>query len=180
MDADIVERMREEEADLVRKLQAVRDFLTVYGGQPKVTAKATVSSTPRADSGGRPKVEIDSFTAQTRTSVVLALQALTANTGLMKTSELVQFVEAMGHTINGDNKVNALGALLARSADVIGHGKSGWELADREKALQIVSNYTPKRNEAPAGNAWGASEADGEGGRTPDPSPVHPRPWHRA
>jgi hypothetical protein len=148
MDADIVERMRSEEADLVRKLQAVRDFLAAYGEAPKGSPGLT-RPTPRSDAGGRPKVEIDSFTAQTRTSVVLAIQALTLTPGLMKTSELVQVVEAMGHTINGENKVNALGALLSRSVDVIGHGKSGWELADREKALRIVSNYAPKRNEAP-------------------------------
>lgn len=146
MDADIVKRMRDEEADLVRKLQAVRDFLTVYGGGITQPAKQVSAKT---ESGGRPKAEIDSFTMQTRNSVVLALQALTVAPGLMKTSELVQFIESMGHTINGDNKVNALGALLARSADVIGHGKSGWELADREKAIQIVANYAPKRNAAP-------------------------------
>lgn len=159
MDADIVKRMREEEADLVRKLQAVRDFLTVYGGAPQAVARATVSA--KADIGGRPKAEIDSFTSQTRLSVVLALQALTTTPGLMKTSELVQFIESMGHTINGDNKVNALGALLSRSADVIGHGKSGWELADREKALEIVAHYAPKRTEASDVSPSRASESEG-------------------
>lgn len=159
MDADIVNRMRAEEADLVRKLQAVRDFLTVYGEAPLNAARTTAAG-PKADTGGRPKAEIDSFTAQTRTSVVLALQALTTNPGLMKTSELVQFIESMGHTINGDNKVNALGALLARSADVKGHGKSGWELADPEKALRIVASFAPKRNEAPDVSPSGASESE--------------------
>lgn len=159
MDADIVRRMREEEADLVRKLQAVRDFLAAYGEAP-ITRPQPAAGRARAEGGTRPKVEIDSFTAQTRNSVVLAIQALTTTTGLMKTSELVQYVEAMGHTISGENKVNALGALLSRSADLIGHGKSGWELADREKALEIVNNYAPKRNEAPDAPTPRASESE--------------------
>lgn len=178
MDADIVKRMRAEEADLVRKLQAVRDFLSAYGEAPREPVTSRVAAS--AESGARPKVGIDSFTAQTRLSVVLAMKALMSTNGLMKTSELVQAIEAMGHTVNGDNKVNALGALLSRSVDLIGHGKSGWELADRERALEIVSHYAPKENEAPASIARGASETDGEGGRTPDPSPVNPLSWHRA
>ena len=178
MDADIVKRMRAEEADLVRKLQAVRDFLSAYGEAPREAATGRVVAS--AESGARPKVSIDSFTAQTRPSVVLAMKALMSTHGLMKTSELVQAIEAMGHTVNGDNKVNALGALLSRSADLIGHGKSGWELADRERALEIVSHYAPKENEAPPAMLVRASEADGEGGRTPDPSSVNPPPWHRA
>lgn len=178
MDADIVERMRAEEADLVRKLQAVRDFLSAYGEAPREAPVSRVLARP--EPGARPKVSIDSFTAQTRPSVVLAMKALMSSSGLLKTSELVQAIEAMGHTVNGDNKVNALGALLSRSADLIGHGKSGWQLADRERALEIVSHYAPKENEAPASNAGGASEADGEGGRTPDPSSVTPPPWHGA
>lgn len=176
MDADIVKRMRDEEADLSRKLQAVRDFLSVYGESPQVPASRPVVGS-RSESGARPKVEIDAFTKQTRTSVVLALQALTTTTSLMKTSELVRIIEAQGYTINGDNKINALGALLSRSADVIGHGKSGWELADREKALQIVSSYAPKRNEALPATPESASEADGEGGGTPAPSSVNPLAW---
>ena len=179
MDADIVARMRGEEADLSRKLQAVRDFLAAYGEAPSSPSRMAATG-PRAEAGTRPKVNISSFTAQTRTSVVLSMMALTMNDGLMKTSELVEFVESMGHQISGENKVNALGALLARSVDLIGHGKSGWELADREKALEIVSQYAPKRNEAPTGDAGGASEADGESGRTPEPSPVNPPPWQRA
>lgn len=179
MDADIVARMRSEEADLARKLQAVRDFLAAYGEAPASSPRQSVVSL-RGDSGSRPKVAIDSFTAQTKTSVVLSIMALTQSDGLMKTSELVEFVEARGHQISGENKVNALGALLARSADVIGHGKSGWELADRERALEIVNHYAPKRTEASPAKPEDASEVDGEGAATPNPSQVNPHPWHGA
>lgn len=179
MDADIVARMRSEEADLARKLQAVRDFLAAYGEAPANPSRQSTAGL-RVEPGSRPKVGIDSFTAQTRTSVVLSMMALTQTNGLMKTSELVEFVESMGHQISGENKVNALGALLARSADLIGHGKSGWELADRERALEIVNHYAPKRNEASPVKPEDASEVDGEGGSTPDPSQFNPHQWRGA
>lgn len=35
--------------------------------------------------------------------------------------------------MRGENKVNALSALLARSSRFIGHGRSGWELASSQK-----------------------------------------------
>src|SRR5690606_10300635 len=98
------------------------------------------------------------------------MQALTVNPGLMKTRELVEFVEAMGHEISGQNKVNALGALLARSADIVGHGKSGWSLADREKALAIVNEYGPKENEPSSGSAVGSDTGERE-------VRTFPKPW---
>lgn len=179
MDAGIVQRMRDEEADLARKLRAVRDFLAAYGEAPKEPTVIGPDS-PKGEPAGREKVEITSFTAQTRRSVVLAMQALTTTNSLMKTRDLVAFIEAMGHEISGQNKVNALGALLARSVDIVGHGKSGWSLADREKALAIVSQYAPKENEAPPATPARASEADEEGVAAPAPSPVIPPPWQRA
>ena len=146
VDSDIVERMRAEEADLTRKLVAVRGFLAAYGEGPMEAPVSTRSfenvpaapRPPKRDTSGRSKVGIDSFTQQSRISVLVSMLAMTTSTQLMKTKQLVEFVEAMGHTVSGDNKVNALGALLSRSADIISHGKSGWELADREKALQLI------------------------------------------
>jgi len=148
MNADIVQQMRREEADLARKLQAVRAFLAAYGEAPEEPKL----SAPRAgeEISSREKVEITSFTEQTRRSVVLAMQAMTVSPGLVKTRDLVKHIEAMGHAVSGKNPVNALGALLARSADVVGHGKSGWSLVDREKAIAIIQKYGPTENEAPA------------------------------
>jgi hypothetical protein len=149
MDSDIVQRMRAEEADLVRKLSAVRGFLAAYGEGPvdgPVAVQEQSSPNPqkptaKREPGARPKVEIDSFTEQSRISVLLSMMAMTTTKHLMKTKQLVEFVEAMGHTVSGDNKVNALGALLSRSVDIISHGKSGWELVDREKALQLLEQH---------------------------------------
>ncbi|WP_066114610.1 MULTISPECIES: hypothetical protein [Sphingomonadales] len=171
MDNDIVAKMRAEEADLTRKLKAVRDFLAAYGETPSAEANSPVRGS-RPQSVGREKVEITSFTEQTRRSVVLAMQAMTTTNALMKTKDLVAFVEAMGHTITGQNKVNALGALLARSIDIQGHGKSGWSLVNRDRALEIVSKYVLQENEPVSNDATG-SDAGGWGAPTPSPSLVH-------
>jgi len=109
------------------------------------------------------------------------MQAMAANGTLTKTRDLVTFIEAAGHDISGENKVNALGALLARSADIVGHGKSGWELADREKALAIINRYlVPKENEASPAQPEDASEAGDAGVQPPSAPPVISPPWQRA
>lgn len=183
MNADIVKQMRAEEADLVRKLQAVRDFLAAYGEAPNDSGGS--AQTPRSQSASsqpREKVDITSFTEQTRRSVVLSMMAMEASPGLVRTRELVQFIENMGHKVTGKNPVNALGALLARSEDVEGHGKSGWALADRARARQIIEEYGPKaptsdfeellgsnaQNETePTSGQAGGSDAGMEGAPTP-------------
>ena len=96
MNADIVKQMRAEEADLVRKLQAVRDFLAAYGEAPK---GGDDSATPKASSKPtRSKsVPITSYQADTRTSVALALMFMAMSDGLVKTADLVKGIEGMGH-----------------------------------------------------------------------------------
>ena len=172
MNADIVKQMRAEEADLVRKLQAVRDFLAAYGEAPKGGDGAA----PKAARGpARSKsVPITSYQADTRTSVALALMIMATSHGLVKTAELVKGIEAMGHEISGANKVNALGALLARSEDVEGHGKSGWTVYDRENALALAREHArqylggdaQKEKEPSSENAVG-SDAGEVGAATP-------------
>ena len=179
MNADIVEQMRTEEADLVRKLQAVRDFLAAYGEPPRGGSRQGAKiAADRPTSGPRAKVPITSFTESTRTSVALSLMMMATNNGLIKTSDLVTAVEAMGHEISGSNKVNALGALLARSEDVEGHGKSGWAAVDRERALSLARRYASNylgddaQNEnEPEGISASGSDAGKEGAPTP------PNPW---
>lgn len=165
MNHDIVESMRAEEADLIRKLKAVREFLAAYGGDAAPDQVPPQNKTAAPNQGSREKVEITAFTAQTRLSVVLAMMAMATGNGLMKTRDLVAFVDSMGHEISGNNKVNALGALLARSVDIESHGKSGWSLVDRDKALAIISQHGPKENE-PHSEFAGGSDADHEPVRT--------------
>ncbi|GAA0767328.1 hypothetical protein FHS52_001690 [Erythromicrobium ramosum] len=143
MHADIIKQMRDEEAGLLLKLNAVRNLLSVYGEAPVATSAASTQSVKRTApaSRAREKVAITSFTMQTRMSVLLSLDAMVHAPGLLKTSALVEYIEKRGHEITGNNKVNALGALLARSEDVQGHGKSGWTVADRERALSILAEH---------------------------------------
>lgn len=175
MNADIVKQMRAEEADLVRKLRAVRDFLAAYGEAPKGDSSAESSAPKGSRSHARSKsVPITSYQADTRTSVALALMFMATNEGLVKTADLVKAIEGMGHEIGGANKVNALGALLSRSEDVEGHGKSGWTVYDRERALALAREHagqylgegTQKEKEPTSGSA-GGSDAGREGVAAP-------------
>lgn len=174
MNANIVEQMRQEEADLLRKLQAVRVFLSAYGEAPSDSAPPAPHSSARPNSGSREKVDITSFTEQTRRSVLLSLEAMVHSAGLMKTKDLVDYVEKRGHEVSGKNKVNSLGALLARSEDVEGHGKSGWTVADRERALQILQQYEYKVNEPESENASGPDHGQTEGSSFRRPWEVQP------
>lgn len=80
----------------------------------------------------------------------------------------------MGVVITGQNKVNALGALLSRSVDIVSHGKAGWSLADYEKAVRIVAEHAaqPKENEPSSGYAVG-SDAVSESEATLELTQVH-------
>lgn len=164
MDDQIIRQLKAEEATLARKLHAVRELLTLYGGA--AVSESTPSPAASKRGGQREKVEITGFTEASRQSVALAMEALLHGTPPIRTRNLVSYIEARGHEISGNDKINALGALLGRSADIISHGKSGWSLADRERALDIVAAHAPKENEAHSGFA-GASDAGNEGGPTP-------------
>ena len=172
MQAEIIKQMRDEEAALLRKLEAVRTFLAAYGEVAVTSGPASAQATKRAISVQRirEKVSITSFTVQTRQSVLLSLEAMVHATGLVRTSDLVDYVHRRGHQISGENKVNALGALLARSEDVEGHGKSGWTVPDRERALVILKEHLYKENEPHSGNAGGSDAGEGE-------VRTFPKPW---
>lgn len=188
MQADIIKQMRAEEADLSRKLQAVRDFLAAYGERPKESRSEEAPQSKQSAKGSRSKsVPIESFTENTRTSVALALMLMATSEGLVKTADLVRGIDAMGHKISGANKINSLGALLARSEDVEGHGKSGWTVYDRENAIALARKYagkflgddSQKENEPERSHATG-SETAGWGARTPPPASENPLPSWRS
>ncbi|MEL7683137.1 hypothetical protein AAG593_13820 [Citromicrobium bathyomarinum] len=179
MNADIVKQMRAEEADLVRKLEAVRTFLAAYGEAPKGGTSAEGIAPKASRNSARSKnVPITSYQADTRTSVALALMFMATSPGLVKTADLVKGIEALGHEIGGANKVNALGALLSRSEDVEGHGKSGWTVYDREHALALAREHAgqylgedaQKENEPSSGNAVGSDAGERE-------VRTFPKPW---
>lgn len=173
MNASIVKQMRDEEADLVRKLKAVRDFLAAYGEVPQGAETERKSESTQRSQAPREKVDITGYGDYHRKSVALAMMCMTAEPGPVKTRELVQFIEAMGHEITGKDKINALGALLSRSSDIQSHGKRGWTLLDREKGLQIANEYGGVKEKEPTSeNAVGSVAGTGS-------APTQPVPWIR-
>lgn len=160
MSREIVMQMRAEEADLMRKLQAVRAVLAAYGETPALESGGLPvrqrAAYPRKE---REKVGITTFLENTRPSVLFALEAMAHAHGLMRTKDLVAYIEKRGHEITGSNKVNALGALLARSEDVQGHGKAGWSVANRERALAILNEHLYKDYGPHSANAGGPETA---------------------
>lgn len=167
MDGDIVERMRAEEADLSRKLEAVRAFLAAYGH----TAGGEDARPQRQPKqGSRQKVPIEGFGAYGRKVVAEAMRVLLTSDHPMRTSDLITPIEAMGVEITGLNKINALGAMLARSIDINSHGKAGWSLANRAVAMNIVAQFGQKENEPSSENAVGSDAGERE-------VRTFPKPW---
>lgn len=159
MDADIVKKMREEEATLMEKLRAVRNVLIAYGERPldpTAAPKSVAASKPAPirEKVAREKVEITGYGEYHRKSVALAIMAMTTADGPIKSRQLVEFIEGMGHEITGKDKINALGALLSRSMDIRSHGKSGWTLVDRERGLQIAQKYSGLFDATPSNNPF--------------------------
>lgn len=172
---DIIKRMRGEEADLVRKLAAVRQFLSVYGEAP-------VSGSTTPNRLARSFVDrIDKFGSYGKAVIDAAVALLPAD-GLrpVPTRELVDHIEFRGVEIRGENKVNALSALLARSSQIKGHGRSGWTLAG-ETAAETAKETTDAavRNEIEAlnGETASASIVADQGAATPGSAAwVNPNP----
>lgn len=178
MDKDIIAQMRAEEADLARKLKAVRDFLVAYGAPASNDLTRAVTPTPvqKAQAEGRGKVDIDGYSPYGRGIVATAMVVLLTANHPMKTRQIVEVLQSMNVEITGQDPINAVGALISRSTDIISHGKAGWTLADVEKAREIVGKYALKENE-PRSDDAGGSDAGTEGASTPYvPSFGRPQP----
>lgn len=172
---DIISRMRAEESDLVRKLEAVRHFLAAYAGPvasastPPAQKRASRGSAERADKfGGYGMGVID--------AVASVLPGPSKNP--LMTRDIIAKLEASGVAIRGKNKVNALSALLARSSRIKGHGRSGWTLADEPVDLQnyneILGGDDAHQENDPTSEAAVGSDAAGQGVSPPSPASSNP------
>jgi hypothetical protein len=185
MEEDIVKRMRAEEADLVRKLDAVRQFLAVYGGAPKPVTLSRTSNAMRP-SATRPSLaaRVDKFGSYGQGVIDAACKFLPGESdGPMLTRDLLAKLERQGVQIRGKNPLNALSALLARSSQVKGWGRSGWTLAGERHASEIAESRgiaAPNETKAPAGDAESASVVAKTGAPTPGSAAwVNPQSgWH--
>lgn len=172
MEDDILRRMAQEEADLLRKLEAVRAFRQAYGATTADVARsppAAVSSRPSPVPEQGEKRSIHNFTEYGRQVIATAMACMIDQHAPVKTRLLVEAINARGLEIRGENPINALGALLKRSADITSHGKSGWTLSNPDAAREIVGKYAYSENEPPSVSASG-SDAAGEGAPPPEPA----------
>jgi hypothetical protein len=153
---DIVAQMKAEEAALVRKLDAVRQFLAAYG-EGAATRGASAPRSPRAAAE-----RVDKFGSYGKGVISAAMECLPSEGDEpISTRELVDRLELRGVEIRGQNKVNALSALLARSSQIKGHGRAGWTRKQQDEFEALKGDAPPKENEAPSGEATGASEPSG-------------------
>lgn len=176
---DIVQRMRAEEADLLRKLEAVRLFLGAYGETPKTTLQPAWTSTSKQTVKNGPKStrpslasRADKFGTYGQAMVDLSIALLpNPDDGPMLTRDLLAKFEAQGVEVRGQNKVNALSALLARSTKIAGHGRAGWTRAEARTAdedNEILVRRDQKEIEALNGNTASASVVSEQGAQTPN------------
>lgn len=131
---DFTSQLLAEEADLERKLTAVRAMKAAYGigmGTPAHELKVMGASKPRGTLTPRqPRTtddRKDKFGSYGQNIIDKVLLLLPPEGGApIATRVLVDMLHAIGVEVRGDNKVNALSALLARSSKIKGYGKSGW------------------------------------------------------
>lgn len=74
------------------------------------------------------------------------------------TRDLVASLELLDVEIRGENKVNALSVLLARSSKIKGHGRAGWT-----QACNAPANGNEALSEAPASEETGAPNGTAAG-----------------
>lgn len=176
MENDVTQWLQAEEASLLQKLAAVRATIAAYGVQSASRGTQTPVAA-KAATPARGKVGIEGFGAYGRKVVAEAMKVMLTTNHATKTRDLVAAMEAMNVEITGENKINALGALLARSSDITSHGKGGWTLADRDAAIEIVGKYARKENEAPSEQSPEPQKPAGWGVQPPVPAPSNPNPW---
>lgn len=168
MEKQFLVQLQQEESELSRKLDAIRGVIAVYAPhaatflKPMSTLKVASALAERAV-----KASKDNYAKEVR---AIAADVIRNSPSLpVPTKVIVDRVLLHGMEIRGQNALNAVSALLSRSEDFVANGRSGWTLAEMNQSY----GFSPNENEAPNGNAAGASEAGG--GATP---PYHqPNPF---
>ena len=182
MNDDIMARMIAEKSAIqqrmagdARKLEAVDRFIEAY--QPSAKAALRSSTAPRP---ARSFVDrIDKFGSYGKAiidAVTKLLPGLDGNP--VPTRDLVAALETRGVDIRGENKVNALSALLARSSQIKGHGRSGWTLAGDQPSAsdeRIPGDDKAQNENEPTGKSAVGSETAGWGVQPPRPAFGNPQ-----
>lgn len=181
---DFESKLLAEEADLERKLAAVRAMKAAYGIGGKAVAvarSATVKSTTATAGGARSARNatdrMDKFGSYGQHIIDTACKLLPGE-GMTPTPTrtLVEHFATLGVEVRGENKVNALSALLARSSKIKGYGRAGWTLAGPApgelypQALEGGGFRIPNEKEPNSEDAVGSKPAEW-GAPTPSPAP---------
>jgi hypothetical protein len=180
---EFAQKVLDEEAELERKLAAVRAVKAAYGiGVAAATgAAAARSNTTGVGAPARPPRRMadrmDKFGAYGQGIIDVALQFLPGESdGPMPTRDLVSKLERYGTEVRGENKVNALSALLARSSKIKGHGRAGWTLVGERAVQPIIETLGgdgPHKENEPHSDDAGGSDAVSAGGDTLELTQVH-------
>jgi hypothetical protein len=132
MNKDIIATIEAEEAELAAKLDAVRQLLSVYRGESGQAAPPqTKAGSQKARRAARSTQDrMDKFGPYGQRIVDYADRMLPGcEDNPIPTRVLVERLEGRGLQITGENKVNSLSALLARSSKMKGWGRAGWTRA---------------------------------------------------
>lgn len=180
--SDFAAQLLAEEADLERKLIAVRQMKAAYGiatQSPNVTITPAGSELVKVMARRAVSDRMDKFGTYGQNIIDHALMLLPGEDAKpMPTRALVEMFETLSIEINGENKVNALSALLARSSKIKGYGRAGWTRRGPtagELHPRIPGDDALKETEPTSENAVG-SVAAGWGVPPPAPAPSNPNP----
>lgn len=136
MEKSVVQALREERADLKRKLRAVDDLLLVYGVEKNNKNKppSTPLSTPQT------RYRIPSERTSAIRDIAKELIAPNGNTPTL-TRHILAHVESKGLDVGGKNPVATLSALLSHTNGFRSIGRSGW-VYDGDDITQYKKNST--------------------------------------
>lgn len=180
---DFVDQMKAERAALLRKVAGLDAALAAYGvssgaegAAPLVVRVRNETPVVRAPRNAAERVDkFGSYGMQVVEAVISYLPSVSSPP--VPTREIVTALEQSGIAVRGENKVNALSALLARSSKIKGHGRSGWTLADAQTAptlKTILGNDEAQNENEPTRESEVGSETAGLGAPTPAPAIGNP------
>jgi hypothetical protein len=134
MTPDLIAQLRAERAALQRKLEAVDAMLGAYDEAPSAPPSAPAAAAKRSSEQAeastplvREKLPLNRFSPYGIAVIEGAISVIESRPGgPVPTRDIVTELEKRGLEVRGNDKVNAVSALLARSMEVVNHGRRGW------------------------------------------------------
>ncbi len=185
VETELVASARKAEAFYMDKLATVRQVLATFGAAPNGAGGAARKATPKAKSPRSSSNRQDKFGSYGQSVIDAVLPLLPGEDQRpVATRELLEKLEFRQIEVRGENKVNALSALLARSSKVKGHGRAGWTAFGSPAEPEVNEDHdesgdqkedAQKENEPVSVTASG-SDAAGWGVPPPPPASENSNP----